>query len=176
MKPDPEERFAIPFVKAVVLDPPGRRFLLQKRVKEGDPYEGFWELPGGKMRLGETAESALRRELLEETGLTLRQLLGQRGPELTDSFGRSARILTPLITVEIVSGPWPLLGNYFACLTDGDPLKTAEGDEHRLITPEAFYREFLAETAAGRCTTLDLLALRNLIEEDRLGAFFPGLI
>jgi 8-oxo-dGTP diphosphatase len=33
------------------------------------PGAGQWSLPGGKQELGETAEAAARRELLEETGL-----------------------------------------------------------------------------------------------------------
>jgi ADP-ribose pyrophosphatase YjhB (NUDIX family) len=33
------------------------------------PAEGQWSFPGGAQRLGETAEAAARRELLEETGL-----------------------------------------------------------------------------------------------------------
>ncbi len=35
------------------------------------PAEGAWSLPGGAQELGETAESAARRELAEETGLTV---------------------------------------------------------------------------------------------------------
>jgi 8-oxo-dGTP diphosphatase len=33
------------------------------------PGAGQWSLPGGRQELGETAEAAARRELLEETGL-----------------------------------------------------------------------------------------------------------
>ncbi len=35
------------------------------------PNRGAWSLPGGAQELGETAEAAARRELMEETGLTV---------------------------------------------------------------------------------------------------------
>lgn len=34
------------------------------------PHQGLWNAPGGKLRPGEDSETACRRELLEETGLT----------------------------------------------------------------------------------------------------------
>jgi 8-oxo-dGTP diphosphatase len=39
------------------------------------PNQGAWSLPGGAQELGETAEAAARRELAEETGLTVGRLL-----------------------------------------------------------------------------------------------------
>ena len=45
-------------------------------VRRGRPPAlGSWSLPGGGQELGETAEAAARRELLEETGLTVGGLL-----------------------------------------------------------------------------------------------------
>jgi ADP-ribose pyrophosphatase YjhB (NUDIX family) len=41
--------------------------LLVRRARP--PWLGQWSLPGGAQELGETAEQAARRELLEETGL-----------------------------------------------------------------------------------------------------------
>ena len=52
-------------VGAVILEGP-RVVLVRRRY---DPLKGRWSLPGGAVEVGETLESALTRELLEETGL-----------------------------------------------------------------------------------------------------------
>lgn len=48
-------------------DPPS--VLLIRRGQE--PLKGEWSLPGGAVELGETLEEAIRREVLEETGLVI---------------------------------------------------------------------------------------------------------
>ncbi len=58
-------------IGVVLLKPPSdhapEAVLLVRRGKP--PAMGRWSLPGGAQELGETAEHAARRELLEETGL-----------------------------------------------------------------------------------------------------------
>ena len=57
-----------------VLVKPNGDFLLTSRPP-GKVYEGYWEFPGGKLEAGETVEQALRRELLEEIGITIGAVL-----------------------------------------------------------------------------------------------------
>ncbi len=47
----------------------GNEILLGKRRDKPDRYK--WAIPGGKLELNETLEDGLKREMLEETGLTV---------------------------------------------------------------------------------------------------------
>ena len=53
----------IEVVAAIIHDTEGRIFVTQRGY--GD-WKDWWEFPGGKMEEGETAEEALKREILEE--------------------------------------------------------------------------------------------------------------
>jgi ADP-ribose pyrophosphatase YjhB (NUDIX family) len=50
----------------------GGRVLLTRRAHA--PYAGLWDLPGGFVEAGETAEGGMRRELREELGVGVRRL------------------------------------------------------------------------------------------------------
>jgi mutator protein MutT len=59
-------------VAAAVVWREGR--LLLTRRPAGGPLGGLWELPGGKIERGETAEAAVARELAEELGVSARPI------------------------------------------------------------------------------------------------------
>ena len=63
------ERTPVEVAVGVLIDADGR-FLLTSRP-DGKVYAGYWEFPGGKLEAGETVEQALRRELIEELGITI---------------------------------------------------------------------------------------------------------
>lgn len=57
----------MPGVGALIVE--GDRILLVERGRE--PLKGWWSLPGGCVEPGETLDAAVRREVLEETGLVI---------------------------------------------------------------------------------------------------------
>jgi len=63
----------VPCVGAVVHDDAHRLLLIRRGHS---PAAGRWSLPGGRVEAGETDDQAVRREVLEETGLHV--LVGRR--------------------------------------------------------------------------------------------------
>ena len=61
-----------PFLGVGALIFEASNILLVERGKE--PLKGYWSLPGGILETGEKLEDAVRREVLEETGLEVEPL------------------------------------------------------------------------------------------------------
>jgi len=75
VSPETHEQI-IPVVAAALMR--GGRLLAARRAP-GGPRGGLWELPGGKVEPGESAQEALARELREELGVrvTVGPVLGE---------------------------------------------------------------------------------------------------
>jgi 8-oxo-dGTP diphosphatase len=59
-------------VAAGILRDASGRVLITERLGDS-PFAGLWEFPGGKISPGETAMSALARELYEELGIAVEE-------------------------------------------------------------------------------------------------------
>ena len=62
-------------VLGVVCRPDGK-FLITQRAMDKHWAPGWWEVSGGGVMAGETSEHAVRREVLEETGLDVQNAQG----------------------------------------------------------------------------------------------------
>ena len=56
----------IPCVGGIVINPAGFLLVVQRK---NEPARGLWSLPGGRVETGESAASAVVREVTEETGI-----------------------------------------------------------------------------------------------------------
>lgn len=87
----PEKPFGLA-VRALVTDGNGH-FLVLKRADHEKTNKGRWEIPGGKMDRGESFDTSLKREVLEETGLQV---------EILHPAGTAEQVLPALNAVQLV--------------------------------------------------------------------------
>ncbi|WP_284943674.1 NUDIX hydrolase [Acidisoma cladoniae] len=120
----------------VVLKPPHEVLLIRRGQA---PMLGAWGLPGGGQELGETAEAAARRELLEETGLEVGELrlAGNVDSIERDADGRIRFHYTILDFCALWAGGEPVAQSDAAAVTWGDLRRLEDYDlwteAHRII-------------------------------------------
>ena len=81
-------------VDVLVLDWSNNAFSLLLIQRDKDPFAGRWALPGGFIEPNETLEASARRELHEETGLSVSELhaFGTYGDPGRDPRGRTLTV------------------------------------------------------------------------------------
>ena len=85
---------------AVIVIKNGKVLLGKRKNSHG---EGTWAFPGGHLEFGETIEECARREIFEETGITIKNL--RYGPYTNDIFSEEVKhYVTLFILADYASG------------------------------------------------------------------------
>jgi len=115
------EALVVPNVAALVLEAEqGDRVLLQRRDKPGEIVRGRLEIPTGRWRAGESPTEALRREVVEETGLVVESIAGA-GRRVAEDPRRPSVVAEPAVVTVGVEGAFPALLVAFVCTARGTP-------------------------------------------------------
>jgi len=114
------EGLVIANVAAVVYSEDRTQVLLQRRDKSGEAVRGRIEVPGGRWRAGESAEDAVRREVFEETGVSVTEMLtGSHRHGF--AAGIAVEASRPSTVIAGLEGAYPALLVAFECIGSGLP-------------------------------------------------------
>ena len=119
------EKFTVPCVAAIIekITNNEKYILIQTRQKEdGAETNGMLELPAGKIREYENIFEALRREVKEETGLSITKILGEDNQISNFIKGNEVISYTPYCITQNLSGAYSIILNTFLCEAKGELL------------------------------------------------------
>jgi ADP-ribose pyrophosphatase len=110
--------------------------LIQERCKEnGGLDNGLIEIPAGKIREFENIFDCLRREIWEETGLKVIEIMGEDEAVTVESNGYKVINYMPFACSQNIQGNYPIMVQTFICKVYGQVLyKTNESKNIRWIS------------------------------------------
>ena len=117
-----KEVFAIPAVGALIYRIKDNKLniLVQERYKENEIFEkGLLELPAGKIREYEDIFKALKREVEEETGLTVREIIGENNIDTREMGEYTVNSYVPFCCTQNLSGGYSIILQTFLCKVEG---------------------------------------------------------
>ncbi len=108
----------------------GAELLIQTRVNMKDKfYQGTVEIPAGHILKFENVYDALKREVLEETGLTITEIINDEQSAVASvREDDAAFVFKPFMCQQYLRGPgWSWIGFVFRCRAEGE-LKEEAGE------------------------------------------------
>lgn len=127
------ETFAIPCVGAIIEKMIGNEkyILVQTRQKKGGGHtNGMLEIPAGKIREYEDIFTTLRREVWEETGLTITGIYGEDSAVRTRTGNIATISFEPFCVTQNLSGAYSIILNTFLCKAEGTPVNRTDETEN----------------------------------------------
>lgn len=122
------ERFAIPGVGGIIEgEVQGEKaILIQTRTKSSEEGLGYLEIPAGKIREFENIFDCLRREIYEETGLTVKEIYGEKESSLVENEKYKVLGYEPFYCSQNTKGFYPIMVYTFICRVEGTHMKSSE--------------------------------------------------
>lgn len=148
-----KEKFMIPAVTAIVVkEIDGVNYiLLQERWKNNPLEDGLLEIPGGKISEYENIFASLRREVIEETGYSVKKIYGEDKSTFVEFNGYRVLNYESFASAQNLEKNYPIMTQFFICEVEGEKLEETNEtknikwfslDEVSLVineNPEKFY-------------------------------------
>jgi 8-oxo-dGTP pyrophosphatase MutT (NUDIX family) len=147
-----EERFMKPAAAGIIekIQDGKRMILLQDREKAGAESEaGLCEIPAGKIREFENIYDCLRREIWEETGLTVTKIEGEEYACWFESHGYRVLQYTPFASTQNVSEAYPIMVQTFICKAEGELAKMTNETTNLRWVEISELKKYLEEEVEG---------------------------
>ena len=138
-----------------------KQLIIQLRKKKGEPE--VYELPGGRINEYEGIVDGLKREILEETGLTVKSIRGEQGAIMTNSNSFRMECIKPFCAYQTLEGSFDSFGIHFICDVEGELL--TEGDNTADIH-WAGREEIQSLIDAHQFLEIDLPAVRMFLRDE----------
>jgi ADP-ribose pyrophosphatase len=140
------ERFAKPGVAGIIVKATGdcEYILMQERYKDDAPSEnGLIEIPAGKIREYENIFDCLRREVMEETGLKVVEIEGEKEAVIYKDNGYEVLSYSPFSCAQNICGTYPIMVQTFICRVCGEEQQSSDESRNIKWMPLTELRELL---------------------------------
>ena len=143
------EQFSIPGAGGIIVKEINgiNNILIQTRIKPHAPCEdGLLEIPAGKIRAFESIFDTLRREIKEETGLDVVEILGENLSTIYE--GNSYKVINfmPFSCSQNLVGNYSIMVFVFICKVEGDLLPFSDESKNYKWTPVSEIKRLLMDS------------------------------
>lgn len=139
--------------------------LLQERYKEdGGADNGLIEIPAGKIREFENIFDCLRREILEETGLKVTEIMGEKDNVIVKENGYKVINYNPFTCSQNIEGSYPIMVQYFICKVEGQALEQTN-ETRNIGWVELKKLKEMLDCSEDRFYPMHVVALKKYLQE-----------